>query len=435
MKIFINFLVFTILLSVVFVSCKKDEADDIPVISFVKPVENQTFTVGDTVEIVFDVTSVSNIKSVQISIVDYSLKPVTKLISYDLLNGKTLGRVETAIIIDDLFLTSGNYKVFAQVYNEKDQKDKYQNIVVNALDKELQALAVITKQPNTVEIWNYNSSFQSSLIGTMIGDYGGSAYMPFHNRMVLSGKVKGSFTIWDYFQEDTVLHIQASSNPPFPYFTGVAIVDHYVVAQYYAEKFEQYAYNGKLAKTINYSNGYYPEYVFDVGENFISIELNKSGLQRRLLTHLKSTGYIYSYYTLQGPVVAAFPFENNDFMMFSNYNSSGQIELFKWNDNATTKPISYSGDEFIDVVQINKNEYLILTSQEVLWYRYSVSSIAPIIQLSVSDPIKIRYDAISKRIYVVDKQGFKIYSYPSGSLIHDQRINKNVLNLHLIYNR
>ncbi len=421
--------------SLFFASCKKEEVEDIPSIHFIQPVENELFIVGDTVDVVFDVTSISTIRNIQISIVDNNSKPISKLISYSLLNGKTSGRVETAVIIDDLFLASGNYKILAQVYNEKDQKNKYQNIVINSYDKELLALAVITKQPNTVDVWNYDLNFQKTLIGSMVGDYGGSAYQAFHNRMALAGKVKGSFTIWDYLSGDTILHIDALSNPPFPYFTGVAIVDENIVAQYYAEKFELYAYNGKLTQTVNYTNGYFPERVFDVGENYISIEQNKSGLQRRLLTHLKSTGHINSYYSLNALVVAAFPFEYNDFMIFSNFNSSGKIEKFIWNNNSTVQPISYSGDEFIDVAQINKNEYLILTQHSVLWYRYSVSSITPLIQLSIANPIKIRYDAIAKRIYVVDKQGFGIYSYPLGSSISDHRINMNVLNLHLIYNR
>ena len=427
-------LILILLIGVSFSSCKKEE-EDIPVVDFIKPSENQFITVGDTIDIVFDITSISAIKSIEINLVDLNLKPILKMISYKKLNGSTSGRVSSAMIIDDMFLQSGNYKVMARVYNEKDQKDKFQNISISALDQELMGLTILTKQPNYVKVWNYDLNFQKTLINTMIGDYGGSVYLPFHNRMAVSGKVSGSFTVWDYFIGDTILNIDALSNPPFPYFTGVAIVDNAIALQYYSEKFELYSYMGRLSTTVHATTGYYPEKVFDVGVNYISIEHDKSSPQLRLVTHLKSTGYNYSYYMLQGPVVGAFPFENNDFMMFSNYNGSGQIEKFIWDNNATTRPISYSGDEFVDAVQLNSSEYLLLTEKNVLWYRYSNSSISSIISLNVANPLHIRYEFLSKTIWIVDKQGFMVYSYPSGSLVSDHRINEEVLNLHLIYNR
>ena len=418
-----------------FSACKKQEADDIPVVTYIKPNENQLFTVGDTVDVVFDVSSISNITSIQIALVDLNLKPVTKLVSYKLLNGKNNGKVQAAVIIDDLFLPAANYKIQVQVFNKKDQKAKYQNIIVNSFDKKLLSYCVLTKQPNYIKVWDYSLSFQKSLINTMTGDYGSSDYMPFHNRMVLSAKTKGSFTIWDYLLGDTVLNVQASPSPPFPYYTGTAIVNNQIACLYYADKFEFYAFTGNILKTINYKTGYYPEKVFDVGADYISIEVNKSGLQRRLLTHLSSTGYINSYYILQGPVIAALPFDNKDFMMFSNYNGTGQIELFIWNNNSATRPIAYNGDEFIDAVAIGNKQYLILTKNEVLWYRYASSSITSLLSLSVNNPIKIRFDKISNTIYIIDNQGFSLYSYPSGNLLSDHRVSEEVLNLHLIYNR
>jgi len=426
---------FVLILFVGLGSCKKDEEPDIPTISFVKPSENQYFTVGDTVDVVFDVSSISKIQSIEINLVDMSLKPVLNITFYKKLNGKTSGRVNSAFIIDDLFLPSGNYKVMAKVVNEKDQKDKYQNVSVSATNQELLGAVLITKQPNYVQVWNVDLSFNKTLINTMTGDYGGSTYLPFHNRMVLSGKVKGSFTIWDYLNGDTILNIAALPNPPFPYFTGVAVVDNEIALQYYSEKFELYAYNGKHIYTVQATSGYSPEQIFDIGENYISVEHSKSSTQKRLVTHIKSTGHNYSYYVLQGPMIAAFLFENNDFMMFSNYNGIGQIEKFIWDNNAPTQPVSYSGDEFVDVAQVNSNQYVLLTSNQVLWYRYDNSSITPMINLTVNNPIKIRYEFISKTLWVIDKQGFSIYSYPSGNLLSDHRVSEEVLNLHLIYNR
>lgn len=427
-------LVLTLTFFLVFFSCTK-EIEDIPSIRFIKPCENQYFIVGDTIEIKFDVSSMSNIKSINISLVSDQYTPVSKTYSYSKLNGKLSGQVEFALTIDDLFLPSGNYFIMARVSNEKESKDKFQSINIAAYPRALVAYSLITKNVNTIDVWAYDLSFNGQLQGNMQGDYSGSAYLPFHNRMSIAAKQMGDFTIWDFLSGDTLLNNYGAGNPPFPYFTTNAKVNEYLAVAYYEGKFEFYNYLGRLVYSIKSKSGYFPEYIYDVGTNFVSIEKEKSSSKRILVTHLMESGIPYSFYLLQGSVVAALAFENNDFMMFSNYKSSGQIELFIWDKTATTRPVSYNGDEFIDAVAIGNKSYLILTANEVLWYRYASSSITSMISLSVNNPIKIRFDEINNLIYVVDKQGFSIYKYPTGQLLSDHRLNKEVLNFHLIYNR
>ncbi len=430
----IQFILISFLIILLFTECKKEEEVDIPTVSFVKPSENQYFVVGDTIPIEFEVTSISPITSIQVTLVDDKLVPVTKNYSLNQLNGKTSGTIVFAMILEDLFMPVRNYEVKAQVINEKEVKDKYQRISITSRNRELLGLAVITKQPNSINVWNYDLSFHKTLKGSMIGDYGGSVYNSFHNRMALSAKINGSFTIWDYLTGDTVYFEKTMPNPPFPYYTGTSKIDNFIVCPYYAGGFNQIDYQGDVVNSTNTTADYYPENVFDVGDNFISIEHHKGSTQKRLVTHLGSTGMNYSYYVLYGPVIQAFPFIADDFMIFSNYNGTGQIERFVWNSNSTTRPVTYAGDEFLDVVQLNSKEYLILTENDVLWYRYETSSITSMISLSQSGVHKLRFDPISKTIWVVDNQGFSVYSYPMGNLISNIVVNEQVLNLHLIYN-
>jgi hypothetical protein len=430
----IQFILISFLIILFLTECKKDEEVDIPIITFIKPSENQYFVVGDTIPIEFEVTSISPIKSIQVTLVNDKLVPVTKNYSLNQLNGKTSGTIVFAMILEDLFMPIGNYEVKAQVINEKEVKDKYQKITISQTNRELLGVAVITKQPNIINVWNYDLYFQKSLKASMIGDYGGSVYNSFHNRMALSAKINGSFTIWDYLSGDTVYFEKTMANPPFPYYTGASKIDNFIVCPYYAGAFNMIDYQGDVVNSISTTANYYPENIFDVGDNFISIEHHKGSTQKRLVTHLGSTGMNYSYYILQGPVIKAFPFIANDFMMFSNYNGTGQIERFVWNSNSTTRPVTYAGDEFLDVVQINSKEYLILTANDVLWYRYETSSITSMISLSQTGVHKLRFDPISKTIWVVDNQGLSLYSYPTGNPISDIMVNEQVLNLHLIYN-
>ena len=428
-----NLFVYLILIIFLY-SCEKKNEIDIPTVLFLKPYENQHYVVGDTVPIIFDVTSISNITAIQITLVNEALTPVSENYQLNQLLGKTIGRVKFELIIDDLFMLSGNYFIKVLVKNKRETKYKYQKVSISNLDRKLLGVALISKQPNLINVWNYDLNYQKTLVKTMIGDYGGSKYLPFHNRMALSGKIKGSYTIWNYITGDTVYHQNALPNPPFPYFTGAASIDHYLVCQYYAGGFDLIDYKGNISNSINTTQDFYPVDIFDIGKNFISIEYHIGSTEKRLVAHVGSTGMNYSYNILKGPVVKAFPFSENYFMMFSNYYGTGQIRKYYWNAGPT-KPISYSGDEFIDVAQIGVKDYLLLTANNVLWYQYEKSSITSMINISNLDVIKVLYESVSQTIWIVDKQGFSIYSYPSGNLISDHRVNEEVLNLHLIYNR
>jgi hypothetical protein len=429
-----KYLPFLLLILMFLHSCTKDETVDIPEVQYLLPAENDQFTYGDTIEIAVDVKSVSPIKNISISIVDEHFSPVFTNYNYSGLNGSTGGRVRFAIIHDKQFIESGGYQVMVRVENEKEQKYKYRAIRILSPMRKLLGAAVITKTPNHINVWHIDQNFQKSLKASMQGDYSGSAYISFHNRMVVSAKVQGSYTMWDYKTGDTILNIQAKPNPPFPYFTGVGIFDNLVSAQYYyAEKFSLFNYAGKIEKTVEAAPGYWIVAVFDVGENFVSIQYEKSSQTKRLVTHLGTTGMNYSYYVLQGPVVAALPFEGKDFMLFSNYNGGGQIELFIWDHNATTRPLTYSGAEFIDAVQIAPKQYYLLTANKVKWFRYQDGSITDFLSIQGVSPIKIRYDELSGNVWIADSQGFSVYD-KNGQQVFDQRFNEQVLNIHLIYN-
>jgi WD40 repeat protein len=431
-----NIILYSILVLVIFAtSCKKEELD-IPVVNILRPYENQHFTIGDTIEIDFNIESKSKIGSIEISIVDENLKPVLANYSYKSLIGERGGTVHFAIILSDDFMSAGRYQVMAKVTNEQETKHKYQWIEVGVPNRKLLGLAVITKSPNKVNVWNYDLNFNKTIKKVMIGDYGGSVYLPFHNRMALSAKVQGFYTIWDYPSGDTILNLQTLGNPPFPYYTGTTIVDDKLSVQYYAGAFSLMNYNGQIVTNVPTTSGYFPQKVFDVGDNFVSIEYSKSSIKKLLVTHIGSTGMNYATYQLKGPVIGAFPFENKDFMMFSNYYGYGHIEKYIWDDNATNDLSIYSmGDEFIDAIQMGDKEYLLLTKRAVLWYKYSRGSTPAVVKLSVADPIKIQYDDISRTIWVADKHGFSIYSFPLGNVLSDYRINEEVLNFHLIYSR
>ena len=418
-------------------SCKKEEIQDIPEVNIIHPYPNQLYKVGDTIEIAADIRTISPIRNIVVGIVDSKLRPLTKSYTYSGMNGKTGGTFFYGIILEDAFMDAGNYQLSLIVDNEKERKHKYVKIRILTENRKLLGAAVVTKTPNHVQLWKYDANAShKSLVKSMQGDYGGSVYMPFHNRMLLSGSIKGECTMWDFLSGDTVFQSRAQANPPFPYFTGIGLVDRFPVIAYYSGAFELLNYSGYNYMKADALQDYYVQKIFDVGDHFVTIEKHKYSTKSRLVCRLKSTAASYSFFNLNDDdVIAALPFDGKDFILFRNRNGSGRIDKFVWDQNGTTQVVPYQGDRILDALWLGGDQYYLLTKKSVLWYRYSVSSVTKLFDIHwMMHPLKFRYDPLSERVWVLYENDLEVFD-KSGTMIFTRPLTEDGLDLHLIYNR
>ena len=426
-----------ILLVGLLAACHKEEEPDIPQVDIYRPYINQLFRVGDTINITAEIRSISPIQNIIVGIVDSKLVPLVKNRSYTGFNGKNGGTLQYGIILDDAFMDAGNYNVCVIVNNEKERKYKYRKIRILTENKKLLGAVVVTKTANHVQLWKYYADLShKTLVKSMQADYGGSVYLPFHNRMVLSGRIQGECTMWDFISGDTVYQAQAQANPPFPYFTSIGLVNRYPVVAYYSGDFDLLNYSGSKYMKGDALQDYYVQKVFDVGDNFVTVEKHKYSTKSRLVCRLKSTAASYSFINLNDDeVVAALPFDGKDFMLFRNRNGSGRIDKFVWNQNGTTQVFPYNGDRIMDALWIGGDQYYLLTENAVLWYRYGVSSVTKLFDIKKSlQPLSLRYDPLSGRIWILYKNYLAFYD-KNGTEILSRYLTEDCLDLHLIYNR
>jgi len=427
-----------LLLSVVIIisltfSCKKTEEIDIPVVSYNYPHENSVYSVGDTIKISVSINSKSVIKSISFGLVDESLNPVLSTHSYEV-DGTNSMDIDFSFPIDNYKLESGNYQILCNVSNEKDNKRKYQPILVSAITRELLDVAVVTKLGSHIKVWSLGSTLNKTpeLKFDIISDYSGSVYIPYNNRFAIAGAITGDLIVWDYKTGDTVQRILSQSNPPFPYFSSVSSIGDLLAVGYYNEEIKSYYFSGEQKAQVNLQPGYYPSRIIDINDYFLIEQKKKSGINRILSLYSSANSSLHATFDLNGKIVNAFPFEGKDFMVFFNVGDKGNIEKYIYTDNATTEPVSYSGDKINSVTQINAKKYILSTQNHLLYYDYSVSSVSSItMNYNFS---KIKYDEISKAVFACENNKVMMLTVPSVTITGNSFVGEEILDIQLIYN-
>ena len=417
----------------IFYSCKKEEDLDIPKVAFEYPSENRSYIVGDTITVKVVIESKSPIKSVYFSLVNDNLIPVITNYHYysEVISGEA---VIYSFPIDNMRLESGKYQISCIVTNQKETKHKYLNVLVSALDRVLKDVAIVTRNASHIKIWSIGVDMNKTpeLLFDVNSDYSASCYLPFNERIAMGGSYIGDIYVWNYFTKDTLHVIDTQANPPFPYFTTVSSIGDYLAVGYYSGSVRFFNSYGEKRFVINTKAGYFPEMIIDVNNNFFIEESEKSGNKNIISVYKKESNSFYSYFSVNGKLVGAFPFEDNDAMIFFNVGNVGNVEEYIYSANATSEPVYYNGDKIISTAQIDVKNYIIATENNLLWYQYQRSSITHI--LSNRSFANLKYDELSNSVFVNENMTIRQIAIPNGQIIGSQSIGEEILDIHLIYN-
>lgn len=431
-RIFAFNILLILMLVVSLISCKK-EIVDIPDVTYLYPYENAFYSVGDTIEVRVAIESISNIKSIEFKLVNSDLIPVSDNYNYPV-DGSNKMTVNYALIIDDYYMQSDDYQILCKVNNEKEVKRKYQTIKITSVEKRLEDIAVVCKNSNKIQVYSLGSDLNSTTLKFEVnGDYSSSVYLPFHHRFALAGSVNGNMICWDYFSGDTLQNIPFSANPPFPFFSTLGAVNDYLAVGYYQGAVDLYNFAAYQKYSIVMETNYYPSQIFDLNDHFMVEEKQINGAKQLVSVRLDATASQYASFMLSGKIIGAYPFEGQDDILFYNDGNEGVIAKYIYADNANNYPITYNIPYLISSAQIDSKNYLLSTSTDLLWYQYQSSSITSIVNnVALKNLI---YDKVTGRLYATEGQNIVVYSVPDGTLLNSINIGKEILALHLIYNK
>ncbi len=428
----ISFLFIIIFITTIFSCTKNDE--ELIIISFIKPSVNAHYSIGDTVIIQVKTDAEKSINySVSFDIVNLEGIPINtkkSTVSYNSSNGVFEGE----LILADRNVESGDFKVHCMLNNGDVLKHKYLSITISELTKELLDIVILSTSNNKTDIISIGKSFieENVLFSLNSNYYKFQLHLPYSNQFVVSGNYQGNAYIWDYDTKDLVKEIASLSNPPFPYFTGIADVSNKLALMYYSGKIEFYYPNGLIKNTVSVNNNYYPSKIMNFAQDFAVIEKSISNNADILSFHHGSTGATYA--TFSKSIIDLFYFDNGEAITFSNTSNGIMVEMYIKDLGGFATIFNYNSiSTVLYVEQVDKNSYLLATLHELYLYRYDISSITEIV--NNIDISCMKFDKTTNSIYTLDAYRMSKYSYPDGNLLFSHYMNNAAFDFQLIYNK
>jgi hypothetical protein len=415
-------------------SCKKDEDISDPSISFVSPIENQSFNVPNTIIIQAAITDDSKISSVNINLVNENLIPVLNTISIN--PDANSYDVNMNYPISEISLTSGIYFIHIYAVDEfGNNKHKYQQISINAVPKKLKFISLVNYiNSTTINAIKIDSLNNISSLFTKSSDYSASESNSNSQQLIVAGKTYGDLIAFDLITNQYCWTEPVVSNPPFAYFTNVERIEENIYVSFFDGDIRAYNSSGVQVHSVSPIPGIYPVKMIQFGSFLLVdyyLKTSQSNFKLALFTFSTSSLAQQLQTTLQ--IVDFFKKDNNNVYVFGNNAGQAELKIYNVVNNSLSTLVNLPVGKISSVVQIDATNFLIAHEQGVLLYQTTSNLWTNVIL--INDVKKLRFEEINSEIFIAEPHKLSKYSYPDFNLVNSLNIADSILNLHLIYNK
>lgn len=386
-------------------SCKNKSDDQFPVVQFIAPYENAFYSVFDTIPIKADISDNAQLLSIEVLLTDENFIPVGR--SYSIPVKYNPMHLVFEYPVTDTFMLSGVYNLLIKVDDGTQTKHKYQKINISGITKQLIGIAVISELGGYKHIHIIDSNFtKTSLLAknTDIVDLTKTSVISFHNRIAWVFEYSNKMEVWDYISKEKkweidnsnyptgVLYRVNSSDKSFFTFIGDGLIKEYNVF-------------GSHLLTINDSN--YSGIRILKGDNYL-ITLSmaiKTPFTRAVRVYNKSSGNLSQTYTLDFNAMEIFDIGNNEYLIFGNSTTGGQIRKYNLQTNSLSTPKNFNGQHLELVRQVSKQEFLLQLNS--IAYKLNTSNYG-LLQISTIG----YYEPVNNQLYTINSSNeIIIYDY------------------------
>lgn len=422
--------VFSLLLLVSF-SCKKVTDDIDPIINIFLPYENEIINIPDTMHIEAKVSDDNKIEQIQIVITDENFIPAFG--SYEYPVNENPATINDDMIIDDIHINSGIYYLKIRAYDGTNYKNAFRKIYINEIPRELNDIIVITKNTGRIDIQSIDKSFKLNHLFDVDGTFEKSEINPFEQLLYIAGKYYDNLKAFDLEKKEQEWVVEGLNYPPLPYFRNIYYDNELLYIS--TSKGEIRSYNNTLTNitTSVMKIGYVPGICCKHEEYLLSEGNEISGDHTYLFCYYAISGSLANELLVDMDITGIFPKEENKFYVLGNKQNEGGIYVYHINNNGIEKIKTFNGKSIILSEQIDENNLFIAFDDGVYHYNYNQNSLTSFAaNLSV---IAMEYDDIGKVLYVAEKIKVSSFKYPQWNVADFIDVPKEILNMHLHYNK
>ncbi|HEY0029296.1 MAG TPA: hypothetical protein VGC65_00945 [Bacteroidia bacterium] len=415
-------------------SCKKDEDEFGPKVTFSSPVENQSFNVYDYVSVTATVTDDTKIETVSVSLTDANQAAVHITVPVSVSSPSMTLNMQ--YLLDNIHLESGFYYVTITASDGAHHTNAYRKIYITAAPKVLKQIYLVSSAGSAqTNLSTVDSTFSSiSPFHVFTGDYLGSSLSSYHQQAYVCGNYTGDFTalILQYNTNRFSITSTTSSNP---YFTGYANNDLHTYIARYDGSIRGYDYAGTVSYAATALAGSYAQQLCFNSGYLVAEQKDKLSSSKKLVTYFP-TGSAEKNCMLSQDVVAFCEKDNTNVFVFGNVAGQGVMQLFDRINNNLWSPYPFPlpAGSLLSAVKIDADTYLLGLSDGTIYkYQYSLNSVTTYI--SGYTAVKLKYDELNNKLYVVEANRLTTFNYSTAAMANTINSVETIQNVHLLYNR
>ena len=428
-------LLFILFFLIITFGCKKLEEDDTaPSIQVFSPIVNQQYNVGDTIFVSATVKDDMALDVIKVSLYDYNKNSemIHSVVFSD--NGKEK-QISCYMVLDNVGMENGIYYLAISASDGTNSKNYFVPILVNGLTRKLLGIIYVsTPTVNSVEVRRIDTLQQDSLIVVLSGDFATSELSSKYQKLFVAGAQTGNLHAIDLSNNSASWSVINQSNNGLPWFYQLYFSNSLLYVSTQDGLISGYSVNGMRSKVYTLPTSWHGVEFIDAERRFIAQVENVPTAKPQLAQFYNSSTSFITQQEIQFDIVKLCPYNTEKILAFANQNGTGTIYEFNFLLHSFNTLTNISNREIIDVVQISKEQYLVLTPQQVYLYNHEQSM--GLLSLNATTGGKqLLYDEITNCYFVIKPNQIDRYAFSNGSLVNSILASKPISKAHLYYNR
>ena len=413
-----------------FFSCTKEPENTIPVVIIESPSWNQMITIPDTIKVSGSVDGNSEIESIKIDLVNSDFIPVQSPLYYypNPVSEKT--EFELFYPIEKFNLDSDIYYIHVRATNKEGSKNKYQSVVLNENIPQLEKVIVIT-QPNisTSNIYELNLSYHKHFLFSIEGKYQASDISSYYKQLYFARNIPGKLQTYNLNTNE--IEWEYNAGFPFPSFTDVFYKNDRIYIS--SENGDIVGLNTSAQIKFNTPvlNDTFPEKIYKHQDFMIADLKIRTGNDKILAIFYMASGNIKSTYISNFDVVEFYYFDDDNVLIFANYEEQAVLKFFNISGNYCSELLSLPDGRLKAVERFN-NEYLFCIGENI--YKYFILSNTVFPYLTGNSCNLILNNYFNNEVFFVNNNKIDIYNYSLGTYMQDMVFDNKILDIHLLHN-
>ncbi|MCU0436156.1 MAG: hypothetical protein MUC87_22055 [Bacteroidia bacterium] len=423
-----------LLVLVVLWSCRRQNDEEPPRISFIQPAAGINVSAFDTLRLVIKVSDNEMLSECGIRVVNSALVPVFPEVVQSLSGREDTVRMN--YVLNDARVPSGTCYIEVRVSDGPNNARQYRQIQFAEAPLQLLGLCYATQNTsNQTGIYRCDTSWQPQLISQQPGVCSDVAVSNWWQQVYMSTGNSGILRAEPLENTASSWQVNIPQGPPTAWSSIYEHNRRIWAAQFGDELIRAFDQAGTSVYNVACGAGMRPYKLGGTGRYVVAAEHDAPQAVKQLEVFDILTGAAIHFYPLTIDVVAIEPVDSVSVFVYGNSAGQGYAYLYNCLTNTAWQPYTIaSGLEVRGACRVDGNTQLLSMSNGTV-QKFTLNPLGMIPWLTATQPGKINYDVVNNQVFIADGTSIGIYQYTNAQWVRSINTTLPVVNFELWHNR